>query len=109
MEKSCVPRDCTNPLVDRLDDWIRSTKIVNGDVGRIIAMIFALVICCYTILFVARIMVALAFPILITVGFLLFYRFVTFIEVGEGLRELPKIVALVANFTGDILNEVFVK
>ncbi|KAH8336294.1 hypothetical protein KR074_009658 [Drosophila pseudoananassae] len=109
MENSSVPRNCTNPLVELLDDLLRSTQLLNGDVGRTIAIVFALVLCFHTMLFVARIMVAIAIPTLIAVGFLLFYRFVTFIEVKEGLREVPKIVALVANITGDILNEVLVK
>ncbi|XP_043068161.1 uncharacterized protein [Drosophila bipectinata] len=109
MENSSVPRNFTNPIAKLLDDFLQSTPLVNGDMCRIIATIFVMVLCFYTILFVARIMVAIALPTFIVVGFLLFYRFVTFTEVKEGLREMPKIVALLANFTGDILNEDLLK
>lgn len=85
-------------LLVRLDQWSKSKEVQPGEMGRLIAIILALIVVSYAILAVARIVAALALPTLVIVVLLLIYRFVSLGEMGDGLKELPSMLDSLKHF-----------
>ncbi|XP_017053320.1 uncharacterized protein LOC108096316 isoform X2 [Drosophila ficusphila] len=77
------------PFIDRLSEWTKSSDIKSGEMGRILAILLTVIVICYVILLVARIVVTLALPTLVIVVLLLVYRFVSLSEMEDGIKEVP--------------------
>ncbi|KAH8271202.1 hypothetical protein KR018_001193 [Drosophila ironensis] len=109
MEANCNSRDCINPLVNTIENWMNSINIMPDQLGRFVAIILALIVFCYIVLFVSRIVVALAFPVLVVICILLFYRLVNIMEIKKGFLELPETIAWCKNFVVSLIHEPFIK
>ncbi|EDV43527.1 uncharacterized protein Dana_GF18536 [Drosophila ananassae] len=97
-----------NPLFDHLAEWIQSAGLKANDMGRFIAIVLALIAMSYVLLFVVRILVAITWPTLVVVGFLLILRLITFMEVAEGFKELNGVVNFSLVLIRDLLRESIV-
>jgi len=74
--------------------------------GRILAVLLTIIVICYAIVVVSRIVVSLAVPTLVIVGLLLAYRFVTPSEMEDGLKEVPGILTTFTDFMTGIFHKV---
>jgi len=73
--------------------------------GRILAVLLTIIVICYAIVVVSRIVVSLAVPTLVIVGLLLAYRFVTPSEMEDGLKEVPGILTTFTDFITGIFHK----
>lgn len=97
-----------NPLFDLLAEWTQSAGLKATDMGRFIAIVLALIAISYVLLFAVRILVAITWPTLVVVGFLLILRLTTFMEVAEGFKELNGVVNFSLVLIRDLLRESIV-
>ncbi|KAH8265481.1 hypothetical protein KR038_009012, partial [Drosophila bunnanda] len=92
-------------LIVRLDEWSKSKEVKPGETGRLIAAVLALIVLCYIILFVARVVASLALPVLVIMGLLVIYRCVSVTEVVEGIKQLPDILTSFVNFIAGFIRK----
>ncbi|XP_016952287.1 uncharacterized protein LOC108026099 [Drosophila biarmipes] len=97
--------DFGDRVVDRLDEWAKATQAKPGEMGRILAIALTMIIICYVIVVVSRIVVSLAVPTLVIVGLLLAYRFVSPSEMEDGLKEVPGMLTSFTNFMTGIFHK----
>ncbi|KAH8336270.1 hypothetical protein KR074_003515 [Drosophila pseudoananassae] len=109
MVDECTPSIFTIPPFDFLEELIQSAGLKATDIGRFIAIVLTLIAMSYVLLFAVRILVAITVPTLIVVGFLLILRIITFIEVGEGFKELNGVLNFSLIVIRDLLRESIVK
>ncbi|XP_017083575.2 uncharacterized protein LOC108116296 [Drosophila eugracilis] len=98
--------DLGEGIFDRLDDWTKTNQVKSGEMGRILAILLAMVVICYVVVIVSRIVVALALPALVIVVLLLAYRFVSPSEMEEGLKEVPDILTSLTNIVSRYFHNV---
>jgi len=53
-------------VFDRMDEWTKATQDKPGEMGRILAVLLTIIVICYAIVVVSRIVVSLAVPTLVT-------------------------------------------
>jgi len=92
-------------VFDRMDEWTKATQDKPGEMGRILAVLLTIIVICYAIVVVSRIVVSLAVPTLVIVGLLLAYRFVTPSEMEDGLKEVPGILTTFTDFITGIFHK----
>ncbi|KAH8389388.1 hypothetical protein KR200_002332, partial [Drosophila serrata] len=92
-------------LIIRLDEWSKAKEVKPGETGRIIAAVLAIIVICYIILFVARIVASLTLPVLVIMGLLVIYRCVSISEVVEGIKELPYMLVSFLNSIVDFIRK----
>ncbi|XP_016980448.2 uncharacterized protein LOC108045592 [Drosophila rhopaloa] len=100
---STINQEDRIPFIDRLEEWTRSGETKSGEMGRILAILLTMVIICYAIVVLARILVTLTLPILVIATLLLAYRFVSLTELEDGLKEVPDLLTSFTNFVANIL------
>ncbi|XP_052852738.1 uncharacterized protein LOC128262493 [Drosophila gunungcola] len=95
------------PFIDRLDEWARTGETKAGEMGRILAILLTMVIICYAIVVVSRVVVTLTLPILVIVILLLAYRFVSLTEMEDGFKEVPDMLTSLTNFMCGIFRKAY--
>ncbi|XP_016995350.2 uncharacterized protein [Drosophila takahashii] len=92
-------------VFDRLNDWTKSTEAKPGEMGRLLAILLTMIVICYAVVVVSRIVVSLALPTLVIVALLLAYRFVSPAEMEDGLKEVPDMLTSFTNFFTGIFHK----